>query len=422
MNHDQPLTDDRRPARLGWALLVLGLGGFLAWALWAPLDQGVAVSGVLTVVGQRQTVQHPVGGVLESIEVQDGQGVEAGQVLMRLAQPTLLSQVQNLRSQWQAAQAKAARLAAEQLGGALVFPEGLGPQAQAMQRQVHDSRVVSLHSERAALQAGIEGSKAQLRGLGASLRSLRAQHGSLQAQLVSLRRLAAQGHVSRHRVGVDERQLAQLAAAISVDEGRAGLLRRQIDEQRLRHGHLEQAFRRDASSQLADTRQLAEDLRHRLVVAEQELAASTLVAPVAGQVSGLQVSTLGEVVKPAQVLLHIVPSQRPLQVEARVPVAMVDKVRVGLPVELLFPAFNLSTTPRVAGVVTLIGADRQQDERTGDPFYLMRAEVAGQARLAGLTLQPGMPVEAFVRTGERSLLNYLLKPLRDRSRLALVEE
>ncbi len=121
-------------------------------------------------------------------------------------------------------------------------------------------------------------------------------------------------------------------------------------------------------------------------------------------------------------LLDIVPSQRPLQVEARLPVALIDKVRTGLPVELLFPAFNQSTTPRVPGVVTLVGADRQQDERSGEPYYLMRAEVAGQAQLEGLVLQPGMPVEVFVRTGERSLLNYLLKPLRDRSRLALVEE
>ncbi len=293
MTIPDPVTDGRRPARLGWALLVMGLGGFLAWAVWAPLDQGVVVSGLLTVVGQRQTVQHPVGGVVESIEVYDGQPVAAGQVLLRLEQPTLRSQVRNLRSQWQAAEAQVARLIAEQQGSALVFDDAVGEAAQAMQRQLHRSRAESLHSERAAAQAGIDGSNAQWRGLEASLHSLRAQHSSLLAQLGSVRGLAAEGYVSRHRLLADERQLAQLAAAISVDEGRAGLLRRQIDEQRLRLRHLDEAFRRDASSQLVDTRQRAEDVRHRLAVAEQELAASTLLAPVAGRVSGLQVSTLG---------------------------------------------------------------------------------------------------------------------------------
>jgi len=422
MSTPELIVDARSPSRLGWTLLILGVGGFFAWALWAPLDQGVAVSGQLTVVGQRQTLQHPTGGVLQSIDVHDGQAVVAGQVLLRLQQPTLDSQVRNLRSQWQAAEAQCARLMAEQQGGVVVFPAFISQAAQRMQQQLYDSRATSLRSERAAVQAGIEGSEAQRRGLDAALRSQRVQHRHLEAQLANLRGLARDGHVSRNRLLTEERQLAQLAAAISLDEGRTEALRRQVDEQRLRHRHLQEAFRRDATSQLADTRQQAEDLRHRLAVAERELAASSLTAPVAGIVSGLQVSTLGEVIRPGQVLLDIVPSQRPLQVEARLPVALVDKVHAGLPVELLFPAFNQSTTPRVPGVVTLVGADRQQDERTGEPYYLMRAQVTGPMQLASLTLQPGMPVEAFVRTGERSLLNYLLKPLRDRSYLALVEE
>jgi len=416
------LKDDRAAARLGWTVLLLGVGGFFAWAMWAPLDQGVAVAGHLTVVGQRQTVQHASGGVLDSILVSDGESVAAGQPLLRLRQPLLHSQVRSLRSQWQAAEAQGARLAAEQQETTPVFSQASSQDAIALQGQIHASRAASLGSERAAMRAAIQGSEAQLRGLKASLHSLRAQQASLETQLASLRRLGAEGHVSRHRVLADERQLAQLTAVISVDEGRAGLLQRQVDEQRLRLQHLTQAFRRDAGSQLADTRQQAEELRHRLAVAEQELAASTLKAPVAGRVSGLQVSTLGEVVAPGQVLLEIVPAGKPLQVEARLPVDMVDKVRPGLPVELLFPAFNQSTTPRVAGRVTLVGADRQQDERNGEPYYLLRAEVTGAEQLAGLTLQPGMPVQAFVRAGERSLLNYLLKPLRDRSHLALVEE
>ncbi|WP_455922175.1 HlyD family type I secretion periplasmic adaptor subunit [Pseudomonas putida] len=414
--------NERAAARLGWTLLLLGLGSFFAWAMWAPLDQGVAVAGHLTVVGQRQTVQHASGGVVENILVSDGQPVEAGQPLMRLQQPILQSQVRNLRHQWQAAEAQTARLSAEQNGKTPQFPADLGPAVLALQQQLFERRASSLLSERQALKASLRGTQAQLRGLEAALSGQQHQQRSLQGQVDSLRALASEGFVSQHRALEFDRQLIQLGVAIDESHGRIGLLRRQVEEQQVRYGQLEETFRRDATSQLADTRQQAEDLRHRLAVAERELAASTLLAPVAGRVSGLQVSTLGEVVKPGQVLLDIVPRGKPLQVEARLPVDTVDKVHVGLSVELLFPAFNQSTTPRVAGTVTLVGADRQQDERTGEPYYLLRAEVSGQAQLAGLTLQPGMPVQAFIRTGERSLLNYLLKPLRDRSRLALVEE
>ncbi len=417
-----PIPNERAAARLGWTLLLLGLGGFFAWAMWAPLDQGVAVAGHLTVVGQRQTVQHASGGVVESILVSDGQPVEAGQPLMRLQQPILQSQVRNLRHQWQAAEAQMARLSAEQHGETPVFPANLDPAVQALHQQLFERRASSLLSERQALNASLLGSQSQLKSVQAALSGQQQQQRSLQGQVNSLQSLASEGFVSQHRALESGRQLSQLGVAIDESHGRIGLLRRQIEEQQVRYRQLEETFRRDATSQLADTRQQAEDLRHRLAVAERELAASTLLAPVAGRVSGLQVSTLGEVVKPGQVLLDIVPRGKPLQVEARLPVDTVDKVRIGLPVALLFPAFNQSTTPRVPGRVTLIGADRQQDERTGEPYYLLRAEVSGQSQLGGLTLQPGMPVQAFIRTGERSLLNYLLKPLRDRSRLALVEE
>lgn len=417
-----PMPNERAAARLGWTLLLLGVGGFFAWAMWAPLDQGVAVAGHLTVVGQRQTVQHASGGVVESILVSDGQPVEAGQPLMRLQQPILHSQVRNLRHQWQAAEAQMARLSAEKNGETPRFPASLDPAVQVLQQQLFERRASSLLSERQALKASLLGSQSQLKSVQAALSGQQQQQRSLQGQVNSLQSLASEGFVSQHRALESGRQLTQMGVAIDESHGRIGLLRRQIEEQQVRYRQLEETFRRDATSQVADTRQQAEDLRHRLAVAERELAASTLVAPVAGRVSGLRISTLGEVIKPGQVLLDIVPRDKPLQVEARLPVDTVDKVRIGLPVELLFPAFNQSTTPRVPGRATLIGADRQQDERTGEPYYLLRAEVIGQSQLAGLTLQPGMPVQAFIRTGERSLLNYLLKPLRDRSRLALVEE
>ncbi|MBF3216755.1 HlyD family type I secretion periplasmic adaptor subunit, partial [Pseudomonas aeruginosa] len=168
----------------------------------------------------------------------------------------------------------------------------------------------------------------------------------------------------------------------------------------------------------------AEELRNRLASARFDLANSEVRAPVAGLVVGQEVFTEGGVIAPGQQLMEILPERQPLLVDARLPVEMVDKVRVGLPVELMFSAFSQSTTPRVEGEVTLVSADRLLDERSEAPYYRVRIRVGeeGVRRLAGLEIRPGMPVEAFVRSGERSLLNYLFKPLADRTHLALGEE
>ncbi len=180
-------------------------------------------------------------------------------------------------------------------------------------------------------------------------------------------------------------------------------------------------FQEEVRASLADAQVRAEELRNRLASARFDLANSEVRAPVAGLVVGQEVFTEGGVIAPGQQLMEILPERQPLLVDARLPVEMVDKVRVGLPVELMFSAFNQSTTPRVEGEVTLVSADRLLDERSEAPYYRVRIRVGeeGVRRLAGLEIRPGMPVEAFVRSGERSLLNYLFKPLADRTHLAL---
>jgi len=183
-----------------------------------------------------------------------------------------------------------------------------------------------------------------------------------------LRELARDGYIPRNRLLENERLYAQLDGAIAEDFGRIGQLQRQVLELRLRIRQLGEDFQKDLRGQLAETRTRSDDLRNRLASAEFELANSLVRAPAAGVVVGLEVNTEGGVIKPGQALMDIVPQGEPLLVEARVPVQMVDKVHPGLPVELLFSAFNQSTTPRIAGEVTLVSADRQVDERTEEPY------------------------------------------------------
>lgn len=425
--------DDTRYSRLGWLLMLGGFLGFLGWAALAPLDKGVAVSGKVMVSGHRKVVQHPSGGIVERIDVRDGDKVVAGQVLIRLKETPLLGQAQSLRSQFYGSLASEARLNAERDGALEVsFPTELTTLAAApevasnlaLQRQLFDSRRQALLLDQQGIHESIAGAEAQLRGVRDSQASKDLQRTALTEQLQGLRELAREGFIPRNRLLDSERVYAQVLGSISEDYGRIGQLQRQVLEMRLKIRQLAEEYQKEVRTQLADTRVRTEDLRNRLASAEFELANSQLRAPVAGIVVGLDVFTEGGVIKPGQALMEIVPQGEPLLVEARVPVELADKVHPGLPVELMFSAFSQSTTPRVAGEVTLVSADRQVDERTDEPYYTLRAQVsdAGMAQLAGLQIRPGMPVEAFVRTGERSMLNYLFKPLLDRTHMALVEE
>ncbi|AZC25933.1 MULTISPECIES: HlyD family type I secretion periplasmic adaptor subunit [Pseudomonas] len=427
------VLDDRKYSRLGWLLVLAGFVGFLGWAALAPLDKGVAVSGKVMVSGHRKTVQHQSGGIVERIEVKEGQRVGAGQVLLRLNETPLRAQMQSLRSQYLGSLASEARLNAEREGTPQITfdPQLLAlagePEVAAsltLQRQLFDSRRQALAMEQQGIAETIAGSEAQLRGTRDSQASKVQQRQALNEQLQGLRELARDGYIPRNRLLDSERLYAQVEGAIAEDFGRIGLLQRQILELRLRIRQVGEDFQKDLRSQLADTRIRTEDLRNRLASAEFDLANSLVRAPAAGVVVGLEVYTEGGVIKPGQPLMDIVPQDEPLLVEARVPVQLIDKVHPGLAVELMFPAFNQSTTPRVAGEVTLVSADRQVDERTEEPYYTLRATVSSQGmqQLQGLQVRPGMPVEAFVRTGERSMLNYLFKPLLDRSHMALVEE
>ncbi|MBP2838056.1 HlyD family type I secretion periplasmic adaptor subunit [Dickeya parazeae] len=430
---DRASRDEKRALRLGWWLVFVGFGGFLLWALLAPLDKGVAVQGNVVVSGNRKVIQHMQGGIVERIQVKEGDRVAAGQVLLTLNAVDARTTSEGLGSQYDQLIAREALLLAEQrnqpslvatprLVEARQRPEMAG--IIALQENLLYSRQQALKLETEGVRASIEGMETSLGALQKVITSKQSEQAVLSQQLQGLRPLAAENYVPRNKMLEMERLFAQVSGELAQTGGDAGRIRRDIQQQKLRIAQRQQEYDREVSSELSDVQSKLNEVISQREKADFNLANVQVRAPVAGTVVDMKVFTEGGVIAAGQVMMEIVPEDQPLLVDGRIPVEMVDKVWAGLPVELQFTAFSQSTTPRVPGTVTLLSADRLVDEKDGMPYYSLRIQVSeeGKRTLHGLEIKPGMPVQGFVRTGERSFINYLFKPLMDRMHLALTEE
>ena len=426
-------TDARAYSRLGWLIVLLGVGGGLLWALLAPLDKGVPVSGTVVLESNRKAVQHQTGGTVTEILVKEGDKVLAGQVLLRLNDIRPKAEAEISRAQYFSALASEARLSAERDGNAsIAFPKQLeaerkDPRVAAnieMQAQLFHSRQSALQNEVAAVNENISGLKLQAKGLEESRENKKLQKKIIQEQLDGLRDLVKDGYVARSRLLDLERSLAQMNGALAEDTGNIGRTKRQIAELELRRSQRQQEFQRDVRTQLAEVKKESATLQERLTSQDADRASTDIKAPVAGTVVGLMVFTKGGVVQAGAKMMEIVPHEDALVIEGGVPVHLIDKVKAGLPVDLTFSAFNQNTTPHIPGIVQNVSPDRVLDERTGEPYYKMKVIVTpeGKKLLAKNEVQSGMPVDMFVKTGERTLANYLIKPLSDRIGTALREE
>ncbi len=437
--HDvEPLTvntDAGAYSKLGWLIVLLGVGSFLLWAIFAPLDKGVPLSGTVTKETNRKSVQHLSGGTVSDILVAEGDTVKSGQVLVRMNDVLAKSQLGITRVQYFTARATEARLRAELEGKksfgipATLAPVKADPQVAAtvaLQNQLMASRQSALQSELGALEENVAGLKIQTRGLEESRDSKKQQMVILKEQLDNMRELTRDGYVARTRLLDVERTYAQTSGMLSEDIGNIGRAQRQVMEMSLRRSQRMQEYQREVRTQLSDVEKEADALRSRLDALEYDLANAEVKAPVDGVVVGLNIFTRGGVVPPGFRLMDLVPSDDPLIVEGQLPVNLIDKVHKDLPVELIFSAFNTNSTPHIPGVVTQVSADRSVDEKTGMPYYRMKAKVTPEgARLIAakkLDIRSGMPVDLFVKTGERSMMSYLLKPLFDRAKTSMTEE
>ncbi len=415
-------AEGRRIVRLGLAVLVLLVFGAGSWLVFAPLSGAVIAPAQVTIDMNRKTVQHQEGGIVKQILVRDGSHVRAGQVLLVLDDVRVDASSELLRTQIDGELAKSARLEAERaLEPEAHFPAELAARAseprlnELMQREnaVLVTRRALLDGQIGLLRDQIRETKREAAALAdqikAEERGLKWQRQELEAN----RSLAKQGFMSATRLLSFERAVADYESRQAEHQAELAKTRQRQGDFELRIVSLRNDYVQQATSELKDTTAHIYDLRERLRPTLDAAQRQRVVAPVAGEVVDLRVSTIGAVIAPREPLLDIVPENPDLSVEARMRPEDILYVKAGRAADVRLTAYKARTTPVVQGEVVYVSPDRLIDPATHASYYLVRVKLTREAlKAAGdLELQAGMPAEVFIRTHARTPLQYLLEPI-----------
>ena len=431
--NEMPNADYVAVLRLGWWILLVGFGGFLAWAAFAPLDEGVPAPGVVSVESQRKRIDHLTGGLIDRILVREGQQVREGQELVVLDEAQARAALNGALGQWRIALATEARLKAERDGLKIIaFPKELTAAAREpevasalrAQEELFRSRRGAFDGELRIIQESVRGLAQQVRTLDQLQLDREKQVQLFQQQLSSFRNLSTQGFVSRNQLLELERQLAEVQSRESETLANIAGANARLAEFRMRGAQREMEYRREVETQLADVHKELATLGERVAAYRDTYSRLVIRAPVSGTVVDLAFHTVGGVIKPGDRILDIVPEGDELIVEARIPPQYIDRVHAGLPADVHFDAYmNRAERPVISGKVLLVSADVLTDQRLGHSYYSTRVTVPGTElrKLGNLQLQPGMQGTVMIKTGERSLLVYLTRPLFRRFTAAMGE-
>lgn len=414
----------RAPILTGFLALAILIAGFGVWSVTSQLAGAVVASGRIEVERNRQAIQHPDGGRVAEVMVGEGDRVMAGDIILRLEPGLLTRDLAVARGQFFEVRVRRARLEAERDGASdIAFPADLIGEAAvdadladllAGQTNLFEARAESLSAEAARLEGRVTQIEAQIDALEAQERALAEQLDLVEADLARQQDLLDRGLIQVDPILRLRRDAAQLRGSLGELEARKAEAAERVIETELTILQLFSTRREEAIAELREIRVSEDELRQRVADLDRRFADLDLRAPVAGRIIGLEVFGPQAVVRAADPVAFLVPEGRPLIITARVPAISVDEVFVGQTVTLRFPAFDLRNIPDLTGTVAQVSADAFTDDATGISFY--RAEIVlgeGQMALLGeRQLVPGMPVEAFIRTQDRTPLAYLVEPLR----------
>ncbi|MEP6064757.1 MAG: HlyD family type I secretion periplasmic adaptor subunit [Paracoccaceae bacterium] len=416
----------RAPVIIGMIGLVVFFGGFVAWGVITQISGAIIASGRIEVDQNRQIVQHPTGGVVSDIRVQEGDVVIAGDVLIELDKTQLVSQLSIVEGQLYELMARRGRLEAERDGDDLVEFEGellsgaqQNPDIDELvngQNNLFFARRESTAREKEQMgQRRIQITN-QIQGIDAQETSLEEQLFLIQQELTSQQSLFDRGLAPASTVLALQRQSASLGGQLGELAASRAQAQERITELEIQELSLTTQRREEAITTLRDLRYRELEFVEQRSSLIADIERQLIRAPVSGIVYGLRVQTMRSVIRGADPVLYLVPQDRPLVIAARVDPIHIDQIVTGQAVNLRFSALDQRTTPELEGKVTLVSADAFEDEQVGVSYY--RAEIIlnpGEVEKLtnGQILIPGMPVEAFIRTADRSPLGYLIKPLAD---------
>jgi HlyD family secretion protein len=425
------IPDWKRPAIFGYLIITvtfLVLGG---WSAIAKLDSAVVASGVVAVESNRKTVQHLEGGIIQEILVREGQRVKQGDILFRMDPTQAQASFDLQQNQLYAALAQEARLVAEREGAAEVtFPEEFREvrvhptvaRTVADQAKEFHERRASLLGQMDLLEAKISQYKAEIEGLIVQQKATEDQLRWIMEELADLRYLLERNLVQKNRVLALEREKSRLEGVIGRSAADQAKAQNGIGETQLQIRQLRQKFLEEVSGQILEVRQKIADLREKVRVAKDVFRRLVIVAPVSGTVQNLKFFTVGGVIKAGEPLLEIVPERDRLIVQAHVSPHDTESLAPGMRAEIRFTAFRTNVLPLIMGRVESVSRDRLIDETTKQPYFLAQVVVEDAPREVRERLTAGMPADLLFPTGERTVLDYLVRPLKDRINSALREK
>jgi HlyD family secretion protein len=402
-------------------ILVIGVGG---WGTTAVISGAVVASGFLVVDSNVKKVQHPTGGIVGELRVRDGDHVRAGDIVVRLDETVTRANLAIVRKGLDELMARKARLESERDGwDTIVFP------AQLVAGASDPDRAAAMDSERKLFnlrKTARSGQKAQLRErvaqLGEEIAGLTAQQNSkskeislVERELAGVRDLWSKNLVQINRLTALEREAARLDGERGQLVAAAAQAKGKVAETALQILQIDQDIASEVAKELREVDGKIGEFVERKVTAEDQLKRIDVRAPQDGTVFQLAVHTVGGVITASDPIMLIVPEADNLAVEVKVNPQDIDQLQLNQKAILRFTSFNARTTPEIEGVVTRISADISTDQRTGQSYYTLRISLPPEQvqHLGDVKLLPGMPVEAFVQTGDRTMLSYLMKPLHD---------
>lgn len=431
-------VDTASPIRWGIYVLLIGFGGFLLWSAFAPLDEGVPSNGSVSIDTKRKVVQHLTGGIVKEVLVKEGQLVNAGDVLLTLDSSMAKARFQEVQQRYIGDRALQGRLLAEQSGGKTIHfhedllkmhADPLAQQHMRNQEMLLVSRRAALAAELQSLEEAISGQEAQIQGLAGVLESRGSQLSLLNEQLAGMRDLVQEGYAPKSQQRDLELRVAQVTGEIADSQSSMLKTKRSIAELRQRGLLRKEEYRKEVDSQMAQVRMDVDSNAEKFKAYGDELEKTELRSPVAGQVVGLQFQTVGSVIQSGQKILDVVPLNEGLVLEVKVAPHLIDRIRTGQAADVRFSSFANSPQLAVEGTVESVskdlltepGLNPAQPEAT---YYLARVVLTpeGVKELGNHSMQPGMPVQVVIKTGERSLLTYLLHPFTKRIAASLKEE